>query len=149
MAAQLGGGASFSCGLSSRSRKWTLSSANSKGFRSFLGRRRNIDGGGGDGSVCSSLSSNMGKGFLSSPVIRQRKQKFSRFNFQPNSDCGVQSSDVEETSAIEEECDPSNSSTGLKYGFFFYYLIQLYSVLSYIIYDNLSCIIELGFLISY
>ncbi|KAI3446335.1 hypothetical protein Pfo_003000 [Paulownia fortunei] len=110
VAAQLSGGAAVSCGLSSRSSKWAFSSTNSKGFRCFLGMRRNIDG--GRAGVCS-LSLDRAKGFLPYPVIRQRKQIFPRLNSQLSSDCGMQSNDVEESSAIQKACDPSNSSGGL------------------------------------
>lgn len=112
VAAQLSGGAAVSCGLSSRSSILEFSSRNSTGFRCFLGSRRNIVG---DRVGVCSLSLDRARGFLPCPVVLQRKQIFPRFNSQLNSDCGVQSSDVEETSAIQDECDPSNASVGLKY----------------------------------
>ncbi|KAK4437564.1 protein DETOXIFICATION 45, chloroplastic [Sesamum alatum] len=104
VAAQLTGGAAFSCGISSRSSKWEFSSRNSSGFPCFLPSRRHIAA--HRVGVCS-LSLDRAKGFLPCPVIRQSKQKFSRFNSQLNSESGVQSSDVEET------CHPSNPSVGL------------------------------------
>ncbi|EYU38023.1 hypothetical protein MIMGU_mgv1a003929mg [Erythranthe guttata] len=104
MAAQLSGGASISCGglsiSSSRTTKWALPSNNFKGFNSFLGRRINID----DGGACS-LSVNRAKGFLPYPVIRQRNHHvFSRFSSHLSSDCGVQSTDLEDTSALHQDC---------------------------------------------
>nr|QBM79469.1 MATE39 [Rehmannia glutinosa] len=104
VAAQLSGGAAVSCGWPSRRIKWAISS---KGSRCFLGRRINLDG--GRGGVCC-LSSNRETGFLPYPVIRQRKKIFPKFNSLFSSDSEVQSNDVEESIAVQQECDPSNSS---------------------------------------
>ncbi|PIN25748.1 putative membrane protein, predicted efflux pump [Handroanthus impetiginosus] len=110
VASQLGGGAAVSCGLSNKRIKWVLSSRNSAGLQCFLGRRSYIVS--SRSGVCS-LSSDRAKGFLPYPVIRPRKQTFSSFNSVLNSHCTVQSGDVEESSDIQEECDPSNSNGGL------------------------------------
>ncbi|KAL0334513.1 UNVERIFIED_CONTAM: protein DETOXIFICATION 45, chloroplastic [Sesamum radiatum] len=105
-AAQLTGGAAVSCCLSGRPSKWEFSSRNSTGFPCFFARRTNI---------VRSCSPSLDRpiGFLPCPVIRPKsKQIFSRFNSHLNSESGLQSSDVEET------CDPSNPSVGLKLFFF-------------------------------
>ncbi|KAL8060098.1 hypothetical protein ABFX02_02G001800 [Erythranthe guttata] len=104
MAAQLlSGGASISCGglsiSSTRTTKWALPSNNFIGFNSFLG---NIDDG---GTGACSLSVNRAKGFLPYPVIRQRNHHvFSRFNSHLSSDCGLQSTDLDDTSALHQDC---------------------------------------------
>ncbi|KAH6787904.1 MATE efflux family protein [Perilla frutescens var. hirtella] len=108
-AAQLAGGAAVSCGLSSGSRKLNFLAPNSKGFRCLLGRRINFDGGRvGARSLCLDRA----KLLLPCPIIRQRKPVFPRLNCQLNSDCSVESNDVEETVALQQESHPSDSTGG-------------------------------------
>lgn len=57
-----------------------------------------------------SLSLDKTRGFLSSSMIRRRKPIFSRFDTRLSSDRGVQSYNFEESSVIEEEILPENSS---------------------------------------
>ncbi|KAL2537855.1 protein DETOXIFICATION 45 [Forsythia ovata] len=112
VAANLSCGGTVSSGLKNKtSRKWAFSSNHSREFRGFVARviprgPRSLEVGVGR---CS-LSLDKTKGLLSSSIIRQRKPIFSRFDSRLRSDSGVQSYDVEESSVIEEEILPENSS---------------------------------------
>lgn len=99
-AAQLACGAAVSCGLSNASSKWDFPVTNYKGCRCFLGRRRGFDGGrAGERSLYLDRT----KLLLSCPIIRRGKPFFRRFNCQLSPDCNVESSDVEETVALDQE----------------------------------------------
>ncbi|KAL2493514.1 MATE efflux family protein 3 [Forsythia ovata] len=112
VAAYLSCGGTVSSGLKNKtSRKWAFSSNHSREFRGFVARviprgPRSVEVGVGR---CF-LSLDKTKGLLSSSIIRQRKPIFSRFDSRLRSDSGVQSYDVEESSVIEEEILPENSS---------------------------------------
>lgn len=99
-AAQLAGGAAVSCGLSNASGKWDIPATNCNECRCFLGRRRGFDGG---RAGARSLYLDRTKLLLPCPIIRRRKPIFRRLNCQLSPDCSVESSDVEETVALDQE----------------------------------------------
>lgn len=114
-AAQLAGGAAVSCGLSNASTKWDFPATNCIGCRCFLGRRRGFDGG---RAGARSLYLDRTKLLLPCPIIRRRKPVFRGLNCQLSPDCSVESSDVEETVALDQE--------GPRYDYLFCFMLHVY-----------------------
>ncbi|XP_073150208.1 protein DETOXIFICATION 45, chloroplastic-like [Henckelia pumila] len=112
VAAQFSAGASVWGRLTCWNRRRDVSLHHSSGLRVHLrgensGELKITDG--RRFEACS-LSLDNAKGYLSHPLVRRKRHLLSRFGNHRSSDCGVQSRDVDESSAVQEDDFLSNSN---------------------------------------